>query len=77
MWLGFFDFMEDLLEEERVLMDLMEFDRVSCVWKFLMMMKDKWILFSKIYYIRLFFGILDDFRDWVGKYLDYFWVVMG
>lgn len=77
MWLGFSDFMEDLLEEERALMDSMELDRVSRVRKLLMMTKDKRILLSKIHHTRLLFGIPDDFRDRVGKYPDYFRVVTG
>lgn len=75
MWLGFSDFMEDLLEEERALMDSMELDRVNRVRKLLMMTKDKRILLSKIHHTRLLFGIPDDFRDRVGKYPDYFRVV--
>lgn len=77
MWLGFSDLMEDLLEEERDLMDSMELDRVNRVRKLLMMTKDKRILLSKIHHTRLIFGIPDDFRDRVGKYPDYFRVVTG
>ncbi|VVB08605.1 unnamed protein product [Arabis nemorensis] len=77
MWLGFSEFMEDLLDEERALMDSMEVDRVNRVRKLLMMTKDKRILMSKIHHTRLLFGIPEDFRDRVGKYPDYFRVVTG
>lgn len=77
MWLGFSEFMEDLLDEERALMDSMELDRVNRVRKLLMMTKDKRILLSKIHHTRLLFGIPEDFRDRVGKYPDYFRVVTG
>ncbi|CAH2070634.1 unnamed protein product [Thlaspi arvense] len=77
MWLGFSEFMEDLLDEERALMDSMELDRVNRVRKLLMMTKDKRILLSKIHHTRLIFGVPEDFRDRVGKYPDYFRVVTG
>ncbi|XP_010543928.1 PREDICTED: protein ROOT PRIMORDIUM DEFECTIVE 1 [Tarenaya hassleriana] len=77
MWFGFSEFMEDLLDEERAIMDSMELDRVNRVRKLLMMSKDKRIPLSKIYHTRLLFGIPEDFRDRVGKYPDYFRVVMG
>ncbi|XP_050229589.1 protein WHAT'S THIS FACTOR 1 homolog, chloroplastic [Mercurialis annua] len=71
MWLGFTDFMEDLLEEEKLIMDSMEKDRVNKVIKLLMMSKDKKIPLSKIHHCRLLFGIPDDFRDRVDKYSDW------
>ncbi|KAL1224551.1 WHAT'S THIS FACTOR 1-like protein [Cardamine amara subsp. amara] len=77
MWLGFSEFMEDLLDEEKALIDSMEIDRVNRVRKLLMMSKDKRILLSKIHHTRLIFGIPEDFRDRVGKYPDYFRVVTG
>lgn len=77
IWLGFTEFMEDLLDEEKGLMDLMELDRVNRVRKLLMMTKDKRILLSKIHHTRLLFGIPEDFRDRVAKYPDYFRVVTG
>lgn len=69
--------MEDLLDEEKGLMELMELDRVNRVRKLLMMTKDKRILLSKIHHTRLLFGIPEDFRDRVAKYPDYFRVVTG
>ncbi|KAJ8762580.1 hypothetical protein K2173_008019 [Erythroxylum novogranatense] len=72
MWVGFTDLMEDLLDEERGIMDSMEVDRVTKVRKLLMMSKDKKILLSKIHHCRSLFGIPDDFRDRVVKYPDYF-----
>ncbi|CAN8246825.1 unnamed protein product [Cochlearia groenlandica] len=76
-WLGFSEFMDDLLDEEKALMDSMEVDRVNRVRKLLMMTKDKRILISKIHHTRLLFGIPEDFRDRVCKYPDYFRVVTG
>ncbi|KAL1224550.1 WHAT'S THIS FACTOR 1-like protein [Cardamine amara subsp. amara] len=73
----FSEFMEDLLDEEKALIDSMEIDRVNRVRKLLMMSKDKRILLSKIHHTRLIFGIPEDFRDRVGKYPDYFRVVTG
>jgi len=69
--------MEDLLDEEKGLMESMELDRVNRVRKLLMMTKDKRILLSKIHHTRLLFGIPEDFRDRVAKYPDYFRVVTG
>ncbi|CAL1390321.1 unnamed protein product [Linum trigynum] len=77
LWLGFTDFMEDLLDEERSIMDSMEIDRVNKVTKLLMMSKEKRIPLSKIHHCRLLFGIPDDFRDRVVKYPDRFRVVVG
>ncbi|KAL9286123.1 putative plant organelle RNA recognition domain-containing protein [Arabidopsis thaliana] len=77
IWLGFTEFMEDLLDEEKGLMESMELDRVNRVRKLLMMTKDKRILLSKIHHTRLLFGIPEDFRDRVAKYPDYFRVVTG
>lgn len=68
--------MEQLLEEESCIMNQMENDRVSVVRKLLMMSKDKRIHLSKIYHNRLLFGIPEDFRDRIGKYEDYFKVVV-
>lgn len=76
MWLGFTDFMEELLEEERAIMDEMELDRVTKVRKLLMMSSEKRIPLSKIHHCRLLFGIPDDFRDRVAKYPNYFRVVV-
>ncbi|XP_010421808.1 PREDICTED: uncharacterized protein LOC104707206 [Camelina sativa] len=77
IWLGFTEFMEGLLDEEKSLMDSMELDRVNRVRKLLMMTKDKRILLSKIHQTRLIFGIPEDFRDRVAKYPEYFRVVTG
>uniref|UniRef100_A0A2P2Q5F7 PORR domain-containing protein n=1 Tax=Rhizophora mucronata TaxID=61149 RepID=A0A2P2Q5F7_RHIMU len=76
MWLGFTDFMEDMLEEETAIADTMESDRVNKVRKLLMMSKDKRFPLSKIHHCRLLFGIPDDFRDRVVKYPDYFKIVV-
>ncbi|GLT31161.1 hypothetical protein SLA2020_059190 [Shorea laevis] len=76
MWVGFTDFMEELLQEERSIMDAMEADRVTKVRKLLMMAKDKRIPLSKIYHTRLLFGIPENFRDRVEKYPDYFRIVV-
>lgn len=75
MWLGFFDLMEGLFEEEWRIFEFMEMERVKVVKKLLMMFKEKWMFLSKIYYCRLFFGVFDDFRDWVLKFFDDFRVV--
>lgn len=76
MWFGFTEFMEELLEEERSIMDSMEIDRVNVVRKLLMMSAKKRIPLSKIYHCRLLFGIPEDFRDRVVKYPDYFRIVV-
>ncbi|KAJ0086565.1 hypothetical protein Patl1_08541 [Pistacia atlantica] len=76
MWLGFTEFAEQLLEEERSIMDSMEMDRVNKVRKLLMISKEKRIPLSKIYHNRLLFGIPEDFRDRVAKYPDYFRTVV-
>lgn len=76
MWLGFTDLAEELLQEERSIMDSMEMDRVNKVRKLLMMSKEKRILLSKIYHNRLLFGIPEDFRDRVAKYPEYFQTVV-
>ncbi|XP_042492264.1 protein WHAT'S THIS FACTOR 1 homolog, chloroplastic [Macadamia integrifolia] len=76
MWFGFTDLMEDLLEEEKSIMDKMEEDRVTKVRKLLMMSAKKRIPLSKIYHCRLLFGIPEDFRDRVSKYPDYFRIVV-
>ncbi|XP_044478406.1 protein WHAT'S THIS FACTOR 1 homolog, chloroplastic-like [Mangifera indica] len=76
MWLGFTEFAEQLLEEERSIMDTMEMDRVNKVRKLLMISKEKKIPLSKIYHNRLLFGIPEDFRDRVAKYPDYFRTVV-
>ncbi|WCJ44448.1 Ubiquitin carboxyl-terminal hydrolase family protein [Euphorbia peplus] len=77
MWLGFTDFMEELLHEEKLVIDSMEGDRVTKVRKLLMMSRDKRIPLSKIHHCRLLFGIPDDFRDRVVKYPDYFRIAVG
>ncbi|XP_015892275.1 protein WHAT'S THIS FACTOR 1 homolog, chloroplastic [Ziziphus jujuba] len=76
MWFGFTDFMEELLEEERAIMDSMELDRVNTVRKLLMMSSKKRIPLSKVHHCRLLFGIPDDFRDRVAKYPNWFRVVV-
>ncbi|CAN1295235.1 Protein WHAT'S THIS FACTOR 1 homolog, chloroplastic [Linum perenne] len=76
MWLGFSDFMEELLDEEGSIMDHMEADRVDKVTKLLMMSKEKRIPLSKIHHCRLLFGIPDDFRDRVVKYPDQLRIVV-
>lgn len=76
MWIGFTEFMEQLLDEECEIMNEMEFDRVNVVRKLLMMSKDKRIPLSKIYHNRGLFGIPEDFRDRIRKYEDYFKVVV-
>ncbi|KAL5558982.1 hypothetical protein UlMin_035193 [Ulmus minor] len=76
MWLGFTEFMEELLREERAIMDSMEVDRVAKVRKLLMMSAKKRIPLSKIYHCRLLFGIPEDFRDRVAKYPDFFRIVV-
>ncbi|CAK9325601.1 unnamed protein product [Citrullus colocynthis] len=76
MWFGFTEFMEGLIEEEKRIMDSMELDRVRTVRKLLMMSANKRIPLTKIYHCRSVFGIPEDFRDRVGKYPDYFRVVV-
>ncbi|KAJ6337555.1 hypothetical protein OIU76_007268 [Salix suchowensis] len=46
LWVGFTDFMEELLEEEKEIMDSVESDRVNKVRKLLMMSKNKRIPFK-------------------------------
>lgn len=77
MWVGFTEFMENLLEEEKKIMGCMELERVKVVRKLLMMSKDKKMALSKIYHCRLLFGVPEDFRDWVLKFPEYFRVVDG
>ncbi|XP_021743548.1 uncharacterized protein LOC110709647 [Chenopodium quinoa] len=77
MWLGFTEFMENLLQEEVKIMESMELERVKVVKKILMMSKDKKMALSKIYHCRLIFGVPEDFRDWVLKFSDDFRVVIG
>ncbi|WKA09586.1 hypothetical protein VitviT2T_027216 [Vitis vinifera] len=76
MWFGFTDFMEDLLEEEKSIMESMETERVTTVRKLLMMSAKKRIPLSKIYHCRALFGIPEDFRDRVSKYPNYFKIVV-
>ncbi|OMO95727.1 hypothetical protein CCACVL1_05290 [Corchorus capsularis] len=76
MWLGFTDMMDQLLLEEKSIMEDMEEDRVTKVRKLLMMSKDKRIPLSKIYHKRLIFGIPEDFRDRIKKYPDFFRLVV-
>lgn len=57
-------------------MEAMEEDRVTRIRKLLMMSKNKRIPLSKIYHKRLIFGIPEDFRDKMGKYPDYFRLVV-
>ncbi|KAI3513690.1 hypothetical protein L1887_21029 [Cichorium endivia] len=72
IWFGFTDFMETFLEEEKMIMDEMENDRITTVRKLLMMSANKRIPLSKIYHCRSLFGIPEDFRDRVRKYPEYF-----
>ncbi|XP_023760882.1 protein WHAT'S THIS FACTOR 1 homolog, chloroplastic [Lactuca sativa] len=72
IWFGFTDFMETFLEEEKMIMDEMEHDRINTVRKLLMMSANKRIPLSKIYHCRSLFGIPEDFRDRVRKYPEYF-----
>ncbi|KAI3685315.1 hypothetical protein L6452_34557 [Arctium lappa] len=72
IWFGFTDFMETLLEEEKMIMDEMERERIDVVRKLLMMSANKRIPLSKIYHCRLLFGIPEDFRDRVRRYPEYF-----
>ncbi|XP_021284775.1 protein ROOT PRIMORDIUM DEFECTIVE 1 [Herrania umbratica] len=76
IWLGFTDLMDQLLLEETSIMEAMEEDRVTKICKLLMMSKNKRIPLSKIYHKRLIFGIPEDFRDKIGKYTDYFRLVV-
>ncbi|CAN4092458.1 unnamed protein product [Withania somnifera] len=76
MWIGFTELMEELLDEECEIMNEMECDRVNVVRKLLMMSKNKRIPLSKIYHNRCLFGIPEDFRDRLGKYEEYFKVVV-
>ncbi|GAV88576.1 PORR domain-containing protein [Cephalotus follicularis] len=76
MWVGFTEFMEELLLEEKEIMNERESDRVNKVRKLLMMSKYKRIPLSKIHHCRLLFGVPDDFRDRVAKYQEFFRIVM-
>ncbi|KAL6211529.1 hypothetical protein ACLB2K_016753 [Fragaria x ananassa] len=76
LWIVFTELMEELMEEEKAVMEAMEADRVNKVRKLLMMSANKRIPLSKIYHCRLLFGISEDFRDRVAKYPDYFRVVV-
>lgn len=75
MWFRFTDFMEELLEEERTIMNSMVMDRVNTVRKLLMMSAEKRIPLSKIHHCRFIFGIPDDFNDRIAKYPEYFRIV--
>ncbi|GAV92942.1 PORR domain-containing protein, partial [Cephalotus follicularis] len=76
MWVGFTEFMEELLLEEKEIMNEMQSDRVNKVRKLLMMSKYNRIPLSKIQHCRLLFGVPDDFRDRVAKYPEFFRIVM-
>lgn len=76
MWLGFSDLMDELLVEERGIMEKMENERLNVVRKLLMMSVNKSIAMSKIYHNRLLFGIPENFRDWVLNFPEYFKVVV-
>ncbi|KAF3445845.1 hypothetical protein FNV43_RR11022 [Rhamnella rubrinervis] len=75
MWFRFTDFMKELLEEERAIMNSMVMDRVNKVRKLLMMSAKKRIPLGKIHHCRFIFGIPDDFKDRIAKYPDYFRIV--
>ncbi|GAB4845035.1 hypothetical protein Ancab_038440 [Ancistrocladus abbreviatus] len=75
MWFGFSELMEDLLEEEKKIIDSMELERVNVVKKLLMLSRNRKMLLSKIYHCRMLFGIPEDFRDWVLKFPNDFRVV--
>ncbi|EPS60019.1 hypothetical protein M569_14785, partial [Genlisea aurea] len=75
-WLGFTDFMEDLLRREDEIMNELELQRVDVVRKLLMMSADGRIPLSKIYHNRLIFGLPENFRDRIPKYPDYFKVTV-
>lgn len=68
--------MEELLEEERRIVDSLELDRVNKVRKLLMMSVNKRIPLNKIYHTRALFGIPEDFRERVLKYPNYFRVAV-
>lgn len=68
--------MEELIAEEKTIMDSMELDRVDKVRKLLMMSAFHRIPLCKIHHCRNLFGIPDDFRDRVEKYPNYFRVVV-
>ncbi|KAK1436229.1 hypothetical protein QVD17_02008 [Tagetes erecta] len=72
IWFGFTDFMEAFLEEEKMIMDEMEKERIDVVRKLLMMSANKRIPLSKIYHCRHLFGIPQDFRDRVRNFPEYF-----
>ncbi|KAL7149918.1 hypothetical protein ABFS83_05G073400 [Erythranthe nasuta] len=76
IWVGFTDFMDQLLLTESEIANRLERQRVDVVRKLLMMSANKRIPLSKIYHNRLLFGIPEDFRDRVVKYPDYFRVVI-
>lgn len=76
LWLGFTELMEELLEEERRIVDSLELDRVNKVRKLLMMSVNKRIPLNKIYHTRALFGIPEDFRERVLKYPNYFRVAV-
>lgn len=75
MWIGFTELMEDLVEEEKIIIDGLERERVIVVKKLLMMSKERRMPLSKIYHCRGLFGVQEDFRDWVLKFEDDFRVV--
>ncbi|XP_071717331.1 protein WHAT'S THIS FACTOR 1 homolog, chloroplastic [Rutidosis leptorrhynchoides] len=72
IWFGFTDFMDAFLEEEKMIWDQMEKERINVVRKLLMMSANKRIPLSKIYHCRSLFGIPEDFRDRVRNYPEYF-----
>ncbi|GAB2216064.1 hypothetical protein Droror1_Dr00023831 [Drosera rotundifolia] len=75
MWIGFTELMEGLVEEEKIIIDGLERERVIVVKKLLMMSKERRMPLSKIYHCRGLFGVPEDFRDWVLKFEDDFRVV--
>ncbi|XP_050378948.1 protein WHAT'S THIS FACTOR 1 homolog, chloroplastic [Argentina anserina] len=76
LWIGFTELMENLMEEERAVMETMEACRVNTVRKLLMMSAKKRIPLSKIHHCRMLFGISENFRDRVANYPEYFRVVV-
>ncbi|KAK9073027.1 hypothetical protein SSX86_007349 [Deinandra increscens subsp. villosa] len=76
IWFGFTDFMETFLEEEKLITDEMEKERIDTVRKLLMMSANKRIPLSKIYHCRSLFGIPEDFRDRVRNYPEFFKTVV-
>ncbi|KAJ3676911.1 hypothetical protein LUZ60_002635 [Juncus effusus] len=74
--LAFTPLMESLIEEERMIFDSVEEQRITTVRKLLMMFVRNRVPLAKLHHCRALFGLPSDFRDRVLKYPNFFRVVI-